>query len=173
MIYEDNDMRFVSVAAAIISTMMAVPSFAGGVAVADAQAAIMGTDVAKAAFDKLANELKPQRTRIETLQKDIATIEEKFKKNSAVMAEKDKKDLEKQWQSKVTEYKSAAEAYQQRAEEVKQDVLNKLLPKAEVVIEDLRKAGNYDVVIDKRNVILSSKDVDITKQIIDKLNAAK
>ena len=93
MIYEDNDMRFVSVAAAIISTMMAVPSFAGGVAVADAQAAIMGTDVAKAAFDKLANELKPQRTRIETLQKDIATIEEKFKKNSAVMAEKDKKDL--------------------------------------------------------------------------------
>ena len=166
-------MRLTTLLAGVMCAALTAPVFAGNVAVADSQAAIMGTEVAKASFEKLANELKPQRDKIEALQKEIAVLQEKFQKNSAVMSAKDRTELQKQAEAKYTAYKSQADAYQQRAEEVKQEVLNKLLPKAEVVIEDIRKAGGYDVIIDKRNVILYNKDIDITKKIIDKLNAAK
>jgi hypothetical protein len=47
-------------------------SFAGNVAVADSQSAIMATEVAKKTFEKLNADMKPQRDRLEQLRKDIA-----------------------------------------------------------------------------------------------------
>ena len=62
---------------------------------------------------------------------------------------------------------------QKRANEVQQDMLKTLIPKTEVVVEEIRKAGNYDIIIEKKNVIFADPSVDITKKITEKLNAAK
>jgi outer membrane protein len=42
-------------------------SFAGNVAVADSQAAIMATNVAKKTFEKLNADMKPQRDRLRAI----------------------------------------------------------------------------------------------------------
>jgi Skp family chaperone for outer membrane proteins len=52
-------------------------------------------------------------------------------------------------------------------------MLKVLIPKTEVVVEDLRKAGNYDIIIEKKNVIFATPEVDLTQKITDKLNAMK
>ncbi len=166
-------MRFTLLAAAAALTMVSLPVLAGNVAVADSQTAIMATDAAKKTFDKLNADMKPQRDRLDTLRKDIAGFEEKFQKNASVMSEKDKRDLQKQAEAKINEFKSLADAVQKRAQEVQQDMLKSLIPKTEVVVEELRKAGNYDIIIEKKNVIFADPSVDLTKKITEKLNAAK
>jgi len=166
-------MRFASYLIAGLLTTFAMPALAGNVAVADSQAAIMATEMAKKTFEKLNNDMKPQRDRLDQLRKDIAAIEEKFQKNSAVMSDKDKRDLQKQAESKLGEFKNLADAVQKRANEVQQDMLKTLIPKTEVVVEEIRKAGNYDIIIEKKNVIFADPSVDITKKITEKLNAAK
>ena len=166
-------MRFSSVIVATMMAITAAPALAGNVAVADSQAAIMASDVAKKTFDKLNDDMKPQRERLDKLRKDIAAIEEKFQKNASVMSDKDKRELQKQAEAKINEFKGLADAVQKRANEVQQDMLKKLIPKTEVVVEELRKAGNYDIIIEKKNVIFADPSVDLTKKITDKLNAAK
>ena len=166
-------MRFTLLVAAAALTMVSLPVLAGNVAVADSQTAIMATDAAKKTFDKLNADMKPQRDRLDTLRKDIAGFEEKFQKNASVMSEKDKRDLQKQAEAKINEFKSLADTVQKRAQEVQQDMLKSLIPKTEVVVEELRKAGNYDIIIEKKNVIFADPSVDLTKKITEKLNAAK
>ncbi len=166
-------MRITSYLVAGLLTTLAMPALAGNVAVADSQAAIMATETAKKTFEKINNDMKPQRERLEQLRKEIAAIEEKFQKNASVMSDKDKRDLQKQAEVKLTEFKNLADAVQKRANEVQQDMLKALIPKTEVVIEELRKAGNYDIIIEKKNVIFADPSVDLTKKITDKLNAAK
>ncbi|HMU86467.1 MAG TPA: OmpH family outer membrane protein [Agitococcus sp.] len=166
-------MRLASYLIAGLLTTIAMPALAGNVAVADSQAAIMATEMAKKTFEKLNNDMKPQRDRLEQLRKDIAAIEEKFQKNASVMNDKDKRDLQKQAESKLNEFKNLADAVQKRANEVQQEMLKTLIPKTEVVVEEIRKAGNYDIIIEKKNVIFADPAVDITKKITEKLNAAK
>lgn len=169
----EEGMRIASYLIASILAVLTSPVFAGNVAVADSQAAIMATDMAKKTFEKLNNDMKPQRDRLEQLRKDISTIEEKFQKNASVMSDKDKRDLQKQAETKLAEFKNLADAVQKRANEVQQDMLKTLIPKTEDVVEEIRKAGNYDIIIEKKNVIFADPSVDITKKITDKLNAAK
>ena len=166
-------MRFTLLAAAAALTMVSLPVLAGNVAVADSQTAIMATDAAKKTFDKLNADMKPQRDRLDTLRKDIAGFEEKFQKNASVMSDKDKRELQKQAEAKINEFKSLADAVQKRAQEVQQEMLKSLIPKTEVVVEELRKAGNYDIIIEKKNVIFADPSVDLTKKITEKLNATK
>ena len=166
-------MRFTLLVAAAALTMVSLPVLAGNVAVADSQTAIMATDAAKKTFDKLNADMKPQRDRLDTLRKDIAGFEEKFQKNASVMSEKDKRDLQKQAEAKINEFKTLADALQKRAQEVQQEMLKNLIPKTELVVEELRKAGNYDIIIEKKNVIFADPSVDLTKKITEKLNASK
>ncbi len=166
-------MRFSTLALATMIAVIGTPALAGGVAVADSQAAIMATDAAKKMIDKLNTDLKPQRDRLEQLRKDISGFEEKFQKNASVMSDKDKRDLQKQAEAKVNEFKSLADGVQKRAQEAQQDLLKTLVPRTEVAVDELRKAGNYDIIIEKKNVIYADPAVDITKKITDKLNAAK
>ena len=166
-------MRLHTLAAAALLSVAAVPALAGNVAVADSQAAIMASDTAKKTFEKLNADMKPQRDRLEQLRKDINAFEEKFQKNAAVMSDKDKRDLQKQAEVKLSEFKSLADAVQKRAQDVQQEMLKNLIPKTEVVVEELRKTGNYDIIIEKKNVIWADPAVDLTKKITEKLNAAK
>jgi Skp family chaperone for outer membrane proteins len=170
---EERVMRFTLLAVAAALSMVSLPVLAGNVAVADSQTAIMATDAAKKTFDKLNADMKPQRDRLDTLRKDIAGFEEKFQKNASVMSDKDKRELQKQAEAKINEFKSLADAVQKRAQEVQQEMLKSLIPKTEVVVEELRKAGNYDIIIEKKNVIFADPSVDLTKKITEKLNAAK
>jgi outer membrane protein len=62
---------------------------------------------------------------------------------------------------------------QKRANEAQQNMLKNLIPKMEEVVEELRKAGNYDIIVEKKNVIFATPEVDLTQKITDKLNAAK
>lgn len=166
-------MRFSSWAVAAVLTVASLPVLAGNVAVADSQTAIMATEAAKKTFEKLNADMKPQRDRLESLRKDIAIFEEKFQKNASVMSDKDKRDLQRQAEAKINEFKTLADAVQKRAQEVQQDMLKGLIPKTEVVVEELRKAGGYDIIIEKKNVIFADPSVDLTKKITEKLNAAK
>lgn len=166
-------MRFSSWAVAAVLTVVSLPVLAGNVAVADSQTAIMATEAAKKTFEKLNADMKPQRDRLESLRKDIAIFEEKFQKNASVMSDKDKRDLQRQAEAKINEFKTLADAVQKRAQEVQQDMLKGLIPKTEVVVEELRKAGGYDIIIEKKNVIFADPSVDLTKKITEKLNAAK
>lgn len=146
---------------------------AANVVVADSQAALMATDVARKAVDKLQVEMKLQRERMEAIRKEVKVIEDRFQKDASVLSETDKKNMQKQAESKLSEYRNLAETVQKRTQEVQAELLQRMVPKMEAVIDELRKANGYDIIVEKKNVIFADTTVDITRKITEKLNAAK
>lgn len=160
----------------LMSAMLAVVSLqasaVGIVAVADSQSAVLGTEYAKKTFDKLNADMKTQRDRLDVLRKDISALQEKFQKNGSIMSDKEKQDLQKQYEAKANEFSGLADSLQKRAQEVNQDMLQKMYPKLEAAVDEIRKANNIDIIIEKKNVIWAEPTVDITKKITEKLNGA-
>lgn len=155
------------------AVVLSPSAYANNVAVADSQAAVLASNAAKQTIEGLNTSLKSQRERLEQLRKDITGIQERFQKNGSVMSDKDKQALQAQAQSKLNDYNGTAEGVQRRIEEAQTAMLKTLMPKLEAIIEDLRKEGNYDVIVEKKYVIWVSPAADLTKKITDRLNAAK
>lgn len=155
------------------AVVLSPAALANNVAVADSQAAVLASNTAKQTIEGLNTSLKPQRDRLEQLRKDITGIQERFQKDGSVMSDKDKQALQAQAQSKLNDYNSTAEGVQRRIEEAQTAMLKTVMPKLETIIEELRKEGNYDVIVEKKYVIWASPAADITKKITDRLNAAK
>lgn len=166
-------MRQLIIALGLAAATLTGAAHANNVAVADSQAAVLASNLAKQTIDGLNSTLKPQRDRLQQLQKDIQGIQDRFQKDGKVMADKDRQALQAQAQSKLNEYNSTAEGVQRKIEEAQAKMLKTLMPKMEKIVEDLRKEGNYDIIIEKKNVIWSDPSADLTKKITDRLNAAK
>jgi len=89
------------------------------------------------------------------------------------MSERDKKALREQADQKANEFNSLVTQVQKRTQDAQQDLLNKLLPSMQSVLDEMRKSGNFDVILDRRGVIYVDPDLDLTKRVVDRLNAAK
>lgn len=168
-------MRHSIIVAGLVAGLLSAPVFAAElkIAVADSQAALMASDVAKKAVEKLQGEFKIQRDRMGQLKTEIEAMEARAKKDGAIMTDKDKKDLQKQAEGKFQEYNNLAQMVQKRTQEVQNDLLQRMIPKMEAAIEELQKTNKYDIIIEKKNVIFADPSVDLTKKITEKLNAAK
>lgn len=143
------------------------------IAVIDREAALLSTDAARAAQDRLNADMKPQRDKLEQLRRDIKGLEEKFQKEAATMSERDKKALRDQADAKAAEFNKLIQQVQQRTSDAQQELLNRLLPGMQSVLDEMRKAGNYDVILDRRSVIYADPEVDLTKRVAERLNAIK
>jgi Skp family chaperone for outer membrane proteins len=168
-------MRHSIIVAGLLAGLLSAPVFATElkIAVADTQAALMASDVAKKAVEKLQVEFKVQRDRMAQLKADVDALQAKAQKDGAVMTDKDKKDMQKQAEGKIQEFNNLAQMVQKRTQEVQNELLQRMIPKMEAVIDEMQKANKYDIIIEKKNVIFADPAVDLTKKITEKLNAAK
>lgn len=166
-------MRYSILIAGLATALLATPAMAElKIAVADSQAALMSSDAAKKAVDKLQVELKVQRDRMAQLKGEIEGLDAKAKKDGAVMSTKDKQELQKQAESKIQEYNNLGQTLQRRTQEVQNELLQRMLPKMEAAIEEIQKTSKYDIIIERKSAIFADPSVDITKKITEKLNAA-
>ncbi|MDI1301066.1 MAG: OmpH family outer membrane protein [bacterium] len=168
-------MRHSIIVAGLLAGLLSAPVFAAElkIAVADTQAALMASDVAKKAVEKLQGEFKVQRDRMAQLKTEVDALQAKAQKDGAVMTDKDKKDMQKQAEGKIQEFNNLAQTVQKRTQEVQNELLQRMIPKMEAVIDEMQKANKYDIIIEKKNVIFADPAVDLTKKITEKLNAAK
>jgi outer membrane protein len=113
-----------------------------------------------------------QRDRMGQLKTDIEGLEAKAKKDGPTMSDKEKQALQKQAEGKIQEFNNLAQTVQKRSQEVQNDLLQRMIPKMEEVIDELQKTNKYDIIIEKKNVIFADPGVDLTKKITEKLNAA-
>lgn len=166
-------MRYFIMMTGLVSALLAAPAMAElKIAVADSQMALMASDAAKKAVEKLQSDMKVQRDRMAQLKDEIEALDAKAKKDGAVMSAKDKQELQKQAESKIQEFNNLGQTIQRRTQEVQNDLLQRMIPKMEAAIEEIQKTAKYDIIIEKKSVIFADPAVDITKKITEKLNAA-
>jgi Skp family chaperone for outer membrane proteins len=159
--------------AAVLSAVPVLAADGSKVALLDREAALLASNAARTAQEKLNGDMKPQRDRLDQLRNDIKAMEQRFQKEGATMSEINKKKLRDQADKKAQEFNVLVQQVQERTQQAQQDLLKRMLPTLEIILEDLRKSGGYDIILDRRSAIYVAPELDLTKRVIDRLNAGK
>lgn len=167
-------MRYSIMIAGLVAGLLATPALAESkVAVIDTPAVIAASIATKKATEKFEASTKVQRDAMEKIKADIQGLQAKYQKDGATMSAKDKQDLQKQAEEKAGEFQKLGQAVMEAKQKTEQDLQATLAPKIRAVIDELRKANKYDIVVERQNVVMSyDPAVDITQKVIDKVNAA-
>ena len=125
---------------------------------------------AKDAQSKIEKEFAPREKELVELQKSIRKLEDRLSRDGAVMSEKENSKLEREILSKRRELKRTQDEFRDDLNIRKNEVLSKLQRQMYDATVGLAKEKNYDVILGQ-GVVYSSKSVDITDMVLDKLKA--
>lgn len=158
-----------------LSALMALPmpAWAMRIAMVDREAAIQQSNSAKGALERLARELQPQKTRLETLRNEIRQLEERFTSQRANLSATERQNLQQQADTKAREFSQLMDQVERRTQTAQNELLGRMVPTLEGHIAELRRAGNYDVVLERRAVVFLAPEHDLTRRLVDRLNAVR
>lgn len=125
---------------------------------------------AKDAQNKIEKEFAPREKELMALQKAIRKLEDRLSRDGAVMSEKENNKLEREILSKRRELKRSQDEFRDDLNIRKNEVLSKLQRQMYDATVSLAKEKKYDVILGQ-GVVYSSKNVDITDMVLDKLKA--
>lgn len=166
-------MRYPLIVAALVGVFATGQALAAGIAVVEFSAVVENSDATKKAKEKYDAATKVQRERMEKLQEEIQALQARYKKEEAILSEADKKALQKQGEDKVGEFQRLGQAVTEAKQRTEQDLQRTLVPRIRAVIEELRKANKYDLVLERQGGVLAADPaLDLTRKVIEKVNAA-
>lgn len=123
---------------------------------------------AKSAQADIETEFAPREQELVKLQKSIRELEDKAARDGAVMSEKESSKLERDILTKRRELKRTQDEFRDDLNIRKNEVLSKLQRQMYDATVTLAKEKNYDVILGQ-GVVYSSKSVDITDLVLEKL----
>lgn len=125
---------------------------------------------AKTAQADIETEFAPREQELVKLQKTIRELEDKAARDGAVMSEKESSKLEREILSKRRELKRTQDEFRDDLNIRKNEVLSKLQRQMYDATVSLAKEKDYDVILGQ-GVVYSSKSVDITEMVLEKLKS--
>jgi outer membrane protein len=93
-----------------------------------------------------------------------------MRKNQGLLSAEDAKQLGLQFQKAFGQYQKLGQELQQKRAERERAFLSEMRPKLDQVIRELIKEKGYDVVLAKQSTVFIRTELDITPQVIERLN---
>ncbi|GAB6905445.1 putative Outer membrane protein (Skp protein) [Desulfosarcina cetonica] len=115
---------------------------------------------------KMEAELKQKGSEIEALKKTL--------EREAMVMDKDMREQkERDFRIKIGDFKSLQKKYEGDLQELKNNLMRGLQEQTLQIIDDIGKSGGYLMILDKRSVIYSRSNIDITDEVIKRHDALK
>ena len=125
---------------------------------------------AKSAQSDIETEFSPREKELVSLQKSIRKLEDKLSRDGAVMSEKESTKLERDILTKRRDLKRTQDEFRDDLNIRKNEVLSTLQRQMYEATVSLAKEKKYDVILGQ-GVVYSSKSVDVTDMVLDKLKS--
>jgi outer membrane protein len=120
-------------------------------------------------------ELKDQKGKMESDLKEKGTEIEKLSKRlereSMVMSKEMREEKEREQRIKINDFKSLQKKYRSDLQKLEVSLMNQLQNDIKEIVDEVGKKGGYLLIINKYTVLYSPGAIDITDDIIKKLNA--
>lgn len=124
---------------------------------------------AEKAKKRLEQEFSPRDKQLVAQQKEIQNLEEKMARDSSVMGESERRNLEKDILNKKRDAKRAQQEFSEDFNLRRNDELGKLQRRIVEVIREIAKEQNFDLLLTD-GVIYASEQIDVTSQVQEKLS---
>jgi len=164
-------MRFLPVALLAMTATFAQAEMK--IAVVDMQRAVLASDEAKVAVEKFRGEKKSEINTITTLELELKSIQDKIAKDGEIMSVEERRKLKNSFEEKATTYKFHRQSMQKAEQQELQALAKQMEPKMQTALKSIIDENKYDLVVRPEMVIYNAPGTDITKLLLERLNAAK
>jgi outer membrane protein len=143
------------------------------IAVVDIQKVIQSAPQMKAIQQKLETNFKARREKLVATETALKADMDKFKRESAVLSEKQKKDLEKTIITKQQNLQRDGEKYQQDLSAYQNELMEDFYNNIRKTIKLVAEQNQFELVLQKDAAPYSTSQLDITAQVLQALKASK
>lgn len=156
--------------------MMSAASMAESkIAVLNPSGAVMATSAAKAKIEKLEKsaEYAATKAKLDGIVADVKSLQASYQKENATWTEEKKAESEKKLQSLNSDYQFSAKKLQTAQQELGQQIMQEMGPKAEAAVKKIIESEKIGLVINSQAAIHATAEYDITPKVTELLNKAK
>lgn len=140
------------------------------IAVLDYQMALLDSDAAKKYAVDSEKKFAPQLNKLKALETDAKRLQDRLMKDGEKMKQAEYERLELELKQKARDFQVQSQDLNEAKAMADNEVLQTLKPKLDKAVEDVLKAGNYDLVIDRNAVVDVKPQLDITLRVIERMN---
>ena len=156
----------------LLFTLCCSNVFADGIkiGVVDLQRIMQTSPQMKTIQDKLEKEFKPRRDKLIAMEENLKKDMEKFKRDSAILNDAQKKSLEKSIITSQQTFEREGQQYQQELSTAHNEAMEGLYNKIRTAIQKVANAQKYDIILQKDAAPYSSDKLDVTADVIKNLD---
>ena len=140
------------------------------IAVLDYQMALLDSDAAKKYAVDSEKKFAPQLNKLKALETDAKRLQDRLMKDGEKMKQAEYERLELELKQKARDFQVQSQDLNEAKAMADNEVLQTLKPKLDKAVEEVLKAGNYDLVIDRNAVVDVKPQLDITLRVIERMN---
>lgn len=160
--------RHIGLALALLFTVFSAGVFAEGskIGVVDLQKIMQTSDDVKAIQATLEEKFKPRRDKIMGMEADLKKEMEAFKRDSSVMSQAKRQELEQKIVAAQQTFEQEGQQYQQELSAAHNEAMEKFYDKIRAAIAKIAEAEKYDLVFQKDAAPFSVEKLDVTSKVI-------
>ncbi|WP_133127923.1 OmpH family outer membrane protein [Legionella nagasakiensis] len=164
--------RLVGVIMALMFTLGSASVLADGtkIGVVDLQKIMQTSTQMKTIQEKLEKEFKPRRDKLIAMEEDLKKDMEKFKRDSAVMSQAKRKELEKKIVGTQQKFEREGQQYQQELSTAHNEAMEEFYNKIRAAIAKVAENDKYDIVLQKDAAPFSADKLDVTSKVMKEIN---
>jgi outer membrane protein len=136
------------------------------VAIINVQNAVLETAELKKAQAELESRFKPRQAQIDTIQKELASIQAQLQSGGGKLTQQQAENLQLTGQRRQRELQRLTEDVQAEVDRERNEVLQRAGNRMQEVVRKLADERGLDVVIDVTNAVYFKPALDITKDAI-------
>lgn len=156
------------------TVLVVTPAFAETkIAVLNYQMALLESDAAKRYAVESEKKFGPKLNDLKKLESDAKRIQDRLVKDGGKMQQAERERLELEFKQKARDFQFQSGELNEAKAAADQETLQKLKPKLDKAVEEIIKKGGYDLVIDRAAVVDVKPQLDITRQVIERMNQSR
>ena len=141
---------------------------AAGYGVIDLEKVVESSQYLKQQNASLEASIKPQASKLEQLNKELAALQKQSQTQGANL-----KQIETQYQAKMTEFTTLQQSVQSRVQTTIQNTNKTFEARVKQAAAQLRQENSLDLVLNKNAALAFDSKYDLTAKMIQKVNAIK
>lgn len=166
-------MRKIFIALVSVMALTSLPVAAQSIAVLDYQMALLESEAAKKYSVDAEKKFGSQLQRLQNLEAEAKRLQERMQRDGEKLAQSELEKLELEFRQKAREFQTQSRELNEAKAQSDRKMLEELKPKLDGAVEAVLQSGNYDLVIDRSAVIDVKPNLDITRQVIERLNSMR
>jgi len=143
------------------------------IAVLDYQQALLESDAAKRYAVDSEKRFGPQLEKLKKLESEAERLQKRLVNEGDKLTQADRERLDLEFRQKARDLQTQTNELNQAKALSDREVLEKLRPNLNKAVEEVIKKGNYDLVLDRAALVDLKPSLDITKQVIERMNQLK